>query len=168
MGEVKTIIAHKDPSLPPPLQIPDGPDWVTALSVLAPHDGETLYAATRTLYPHDRLPARAYRRVVAIFDRLAKASPDVAERLAECIALLDSGFPVPFCARSEGYRIAALEAIETTPAFRLLQRLTVRYLYDDVEVWAAFGYEGASFHLGGYVERGFDDLDWLPELPQEI
>jgi len=24
-----------------------------------------------------------------------------------------------------------------------------------------FGYEGASADKGGYIERGFDDIDWL-------
>jgi hypothetical protein len=30
-------------------------------------------------------------------------------------------------------------------------------------VWDAVGYEGPSVHKGGYVNRGFDDLDWLPD-----
>jgi hypothetical protein len=160
-------IAYKDPALPPPLQLPDGPDWVAALAVLTPDAAETLVAAARALYPHDQLPDRIYRRVVAIFDRLARASPDVADALAAFVGRVDAGFPVPFRARSESYRVAALRAIEATPEFRLVQRLTVRHLYDDVELWAAFGYEGASVHLGGYVTRGFDDLDWLPEIPAE-
>ena len=36
-------------------------------------------------------------------------------------------------------------------------------LYDDPEVWAALGCEGSSFDKGGYINRGFNDLDWLPE-----
>ena len=35
-------------------------------------------------------------------------------------------------------------------------------LYDDHEVWDLLGYEGSSFDKGGYLHRGFDDLDWLP------
>ena len=27
----------------------------------------------------------------------------------------------------------------------------------------ALGYEGSSFEQGGYLHRGFNDLDWLPE-----
>ena len=165
MAEAKTI-AHKDPALPPPIELPEGAEWVSALKVFDGQTAETLFAAARTLYPH-RLPAGIYRRVVAIFDRLAAQSPSIAERLGECVVLLDAGFPAPYRDRSEGYRIAALKAIEGTAAFRLLQRLTVRHLYDDAEVWAAFGYEGASYHLGGYVRRGFDDLDWLPDIPPD-
>jgi hypothetical protein len=160
--------AYKDPKLPPPLDLPEGPSWVTALEILGPDQAETLLAAARTLYPHDGLPDRIYRRVVAAFDRKAKESSEIAGLLADCVAMLDASFPVPFRERSEGYRIAALRSIEDTGAFRFLQRGTVRHLYDDIEVWAAFGYEGASVHLGGYAQRGFDDLDWLPDLPPEV
>ncbi len=34
-------------------------------------------------------------------------------------------------------------------------------LYNQKELWPIFGYEGASFDKGGYLERGFDDIDWL-------
>jgi hypothetical protein len=30
-------------------------------------------------------------------------------------------------------------------------------------VWRHFGYEGASAQHGGYINRGFDDLNWLPD-----
>ena len=40
---------------------------------------------------------------------------------------------------------------------------TVVALYDDHEVWELLGYEGPSFDKGGYLHRGFDDLDWLPD-----
>ena len=36
-------------------------------------------------------------------------------------------------------------------------------LYSDPEVWELLGYEGPSFDKGGYIDRGFDDLDWLPD-----
>ena len=35
-------------------------------------------------------------------------------------------------------------------------------LYNDSEVWDLLGWEGESFSKGGYLTRGFDDLDWLP------
>jgi hypothetical protein len=168
MPDPKSTKAYKDPKLPPPLDLPEGPNWVNALCVLNPDQAETLFAATRTLYPHDRLPDRIYRRVVAELDRKAAASSEIAGFLADCVMMLDANFPVLFRERSESYRIAALVMIEGSEAFRFLQRGTIRHLYDDIEVWAAFGYEGASVHLGGYIERGFDDLDWLPGLPAGI
>jgi hypothetical protein len=40
-------------------------------------------------------------------------------------------------------------------------------LYDSAEVWDLLGYEGPSFDKGGYLHRGFDDLDWLPRARVE-
>lgn len=158
-------IAHKDPRLPPPIDLPEGEDWVGALRVFSPHVAQTLLAAARTLYPHEGLPERVYRRVIAEFDRMALAAPPAAQSFAEFVDLLDTQLPLPFAELSEGYRVQVLKAVEASPAFRLVQRSTVRFLYDDIEVWETFGYEGAAVHLGGYVKRGFDDLDWLPTPP---
>jgi hypothetical protein len=39
----------------------------------------------------------------------------------------------------------------------------VRHLYNNPLVWRYFGYEGPSAHLGGYINRGFDDISWIPD-----
>ena len=36
-------------------------------------------------------------------------------------------------------------------------------LYNQKEVWPKFGYEGSSAEHGGYINRGFADIDWLPK-----
>jgi hypothetical protein len=36
-------------------------------------------------------------------------------------------------------------------------------LYNQKEVWPRFGYEGSSAEHGGYINRGFADIDWLPK-----
>lgn len=41
--------------------------------------------------------------------------------------------------------------------------MTVVFTYSDREVWTVLGCEGESSDKGGYVDRGFDDLDWLPD-----
>ena len=162
------IKAHKDPKLPPPLTVAEGPEWVEALTLIDPQMAQTLLVAARTLYPHDGLPERVYRRVILHFDRMAAHSPAAAQSFAEFVDRVDAAMPLPFRELSESYRVAVLKRMETSAAFRLVQRSTVRFLYDDVEVWQAFGYEGASVHLGGYVKRGFNDLDWLPEPPAGV
>ena len=35
--------------------------------------------------------------------------------------------------------------------------------YDNKAVWPLFGYEGSSWEKGGYLNRGFDDIDWLDQ-----
>ncbi len=162
------VTAYKDPKLPPAPVVSEGADWAARLAAISAADAETLVAAIRTLYPHDQLPERVYRRVVVQLDGLAAALPRIAETLRDFCGGLAQGWPIGFAERAETYRIQALKAIEAGPAFIFTQRAAVRYLYDDVELWAAFGYEGASVHLGGYVKRGFDDLDWLPPLPNDL
>ena len=36
-------------------------------------------------------------------------------------------------------------------------------LYNQKELWPKFGYEGSSAEHGGYIKRGFADIDWLPK-----
>ena len=67
----------------------------------------------------------------------------------------------------EKEQLAAVQAIEGSPFFETMRAATVRHLYDDRALWARFGYEGASSHLGGYIERGFDDIDWISEADVE-
>jgi hypothetical protein len=156
---------YKDPALPPPVRVPDGDEWVGLLKALDAGCAATLVAAARTLCPHDRVPERCYRRVVVMLDRQAQADESFAKLLLQGAAMLDGLQPVVFAELSEGGRVAALRQIEGGAFFRAIQRGTVRHLYDDREVWALLGYEGAAHHLGGYRTRGFNDLDWLPDPP---
>jgi hypothetical protein len=157
------ITAAKDPRLPPPLAVSDGDDWTEALTLLSPDAAATVVAIVHTLFPHDAVPERVYRRTVLHMDRVFSKSPVAAQLVAEALDALDADLPLPFAERSESYRVASLRKLDGGAAFMTLQRTAVRFFYDDLEVWQAFGYEGAVAHLGGYVNRGFDDLDWLPE-----
>jgi hypothetical protein len=152
--------AHKDPQLPVPPACEDEVLWLADLRVFDTAEATMLLAAMRTLYPHDELPDPVYRRSVAALDALCRRRGALVSPLRALLSALSSAVPAPFAACSESYRTTALRNAEAAglPGFRLLQRLTVRFLYDDLAVWQAFGYEGAAYHLGGYVQRGFDDL----------
>jgi hypothetical protein len=50
-----------------------------------------------------------------------------------------------------------------TAFFEAVRSKAIVTLYDDHEVWSLLGYEGPSFEHGGYLDRGFDDLSWLPD-----
>ena len=56
-----------------------------------------------------------------------------------------------------------LEGIEDTDFFELVRGTAVVEVYIDERTWQLVGYEGPSFDKGGYIDRGFDDLDWLPD-----
>jgi len=53
--------------------------------------------------------------------------------------------------------------VQHTAFFQLVRLMTVVFTYSDREVWTVLGCEGESSDKGGYVDRGFNDLDWLPD-----
>ena len=61
----------------------------------------------------------------------------------------------------EGDRTAVLRDVETDPFFQKVRSGLITGLYNNKEVWPVFGYEGESASKGGYINRGFNDLDWL-------
>jgi hypothetical protein len=125
----------------------------------AQHVAETVTAAARAMYPHAGLSDRVYARVAA---KLAEGDDAV---VAEGVASQDAG-GTPFVELDERARLEALRAIEGSVFFELVRTTAVVEVYTDRETWDLLGYEGPSFAKGGYIERGFDDLDWLPE-PEE-
>ncbi|RVD73511.1 gluconate 2-dehydrogenase subunit 3 family protein, partial [Mesorhizobium sp. M4A.F.Ca.ET.029.04.2.1] len=61
----------------------------------------------------------------------------------------------------EEQRVALLKDIESSPFFQTVRSGLVVSLYNQKDVWPIFGYEGESFSKGGYIERGFNDIEWL-------
>jgi hypothetical protein len=117
-----------------------------------------LLSMSRTLFPHDFLGDEHYMKVVAELDTDASTDNDVARMLKAALA----AFPNDFSARQEEKREDYLRTLETSPFFRLVYQETIAGLYGDSEVSALLGYEGSSVEHGGYIDRGFDDIAWLP------
>ncbi len=127
---------------------------------------ETALRAARTMFPHEKLPDEAYARVIDQLEVEAAANDAVASSIEQGIAQLDD--PEPFTGLDADARLEALTRNEGSEFFNLLKATSVVELYDNPLVWRAFGYEGPSAHLGGYVNRGFADLDWVPDPPIEL
>ena len=141
--------------------------WAMTLETMPASDAQTLLRALRVIYPHESLSDQYYAQVVAALDQDAKADEAVAAMLKDGVAGLDQAGPTPFVELSAGNQAQALAAIETTPFFQTIRFKTIAVLYNNPLVWEAFGYEGESFEYGGYIERGFDDLGWLPDPPDD-
>ena len=56
-----------------------------------------------------------------------------------------------------------LKKMGRTEFFEHVSGTSTVTLYNDKETWDLLGYEGYSYDKGGYINRGFNDLDWLPE-----
>lgn len=137
------------------------------LSTLSKHEGQTLLRMTRQIYPHDSLADMYYGMLVNELDSESKDSADIADLLQKGVADLDAALGIKWIDLSEGNQMKTLKAIESTPFFQKVKSKTVVSLYNNPLVWRHFGYEGEAFAKGGYINRGFNDLTWLPEPPED-
>lgn len=137
--------------------------WAMETEALKPETMRTLILMARDIYPHDRIPDRFYAIAVKAHD--AKAAKDPAHKalIEGGVAELDktaargSYVGLPW----EAERVALLRKIDTTPFFQAVRSDLVVSLYNQPEVWPIFGYEGEAYSKGGYIHRGFDDIEWL-------
>jgi len=139
--------------------------WAIPTTTLDEHTALTLVKLCRAIYPHDALGDTYYAKIVEELDKKAQTDPDFARVLQEGVAALDAVYQVQWLDLSEGYKRQALKSIETTPFFQTVRGFSVGAtgLYSQPLVWRHFGYEGPSWRFGGYLNRGFDDIGWLPE-----
>jgi hypothetical protein len=128
---------------------------------------EAVAALARTLYPHVALPDAVYARVPAKIDEAAREDADQARIVNDGVADLDGRGDQIFVERSAEQQLADANAIAGSDFFELVRSTAVVEIYSDPETWKLLGYEGASFAQGGYIDRGFNDLDWLPDPEQE-
>lgn len=143
-------------------------DPLGALQVLDREQGEILAGVARAMYPHDRLPDLHYQRVVAALDAKAAADEKLRVVLGEGIGYLATTTgrrPEEFAGLPEADQVTALQRLEATPFFRVIAAEVVLNLYSQPDAWSYFGYEGPSNDQGGYLHRGFDDIDWLDDAP---
>jgi len=142
--------------------------WAMTTQHLKPETMVTLVKMARDLYPHDRLGDAYYAKAVEAYDGKAGADATLKQLLEQGVADLNTAsqakHAMPYAAvNEEGDRVAVLRTMETTPFFQKVRGDMVVALYNQPAVWAKFGYEGSSAEHGGYLHRGFDDIDWLKD-----
>ena len=123
-------------------------------------DKKLIIKMVRDVYPHDRFPEAPYERTAN--DVITKGNTDSAKK-----AMLSEGIENLKKVKYEKLNFKKstkyLKKIEKSDFFQHVRGTSVVTLYNDQEVWGLLGYEGSSFEKGGYINRGFNDLDWLPE-----
>ena len=113
----------------------------------------------RDIFPHDRLADLHYAKPLAAL--LDKQGALVRQGLQALQASARERHGKAFEALAENDRVALLRAIETGPFFREVRSALMFGIYDNKALFPLFGYEGSSVEKGGYVNRGFNDIDWL-------
>jgi len=128
---------------------PDGATGVRALAKLA-----------RLLYPYNAVDDAAYGEIAD----LVAADEGLEGAIASARAALKSARPIDWMSLPDGEQIAVLREQQAESWFIALNTTIRTHTYHHPAVWEVIGYEGPSAHLGGYVDRGFDDINWLPEV----
>ena len=126
----------------------------------------TLVQMSRDTYPHERLEDKFYAAAVSGLDSAAKDDAALKTMLTDGVAALNKAAIDLKAASyasmsSEDDRIALLKSMEADPFFQKIRGNLVTGIYNNKEAWPLFGYEGASADKGGYIERGFNDINWL-------
>lgn len=138
-----------------------GAVWAYETAHLDPAAFASLVQMARDIYPHDRIPDENYVIAVKGYDS-AEAAPAVAAGIAALDqAAAGQGFASYLDAGWERERVQILRSIEESPFFQQIRAGLVTGLYNQKSVWPVFGYEGESYSKGGYIDRGFDDINWL-------
>lgn len=139
--------------------------WALEMKTFDMRTAKTLLVMVRTIYPHDTLADIYYAKVIGDLDALAAKNNGIRKMFAKEISKLNKILDVKFVDLSPHNRLRVLQTIETSAFFRKVRSTTVVSLYNQPLVWRHFGYEGPSWKFGGYIKRGFDDLNWLKQPP---
>ncbi|MGH8247938.1 MAG: hypothetical protein ACREUU_16070 [Gammaproteobacteria bacterium] len=123
----------------------------------------SLATLIRDLFPHGQLDDGFYRDMaLGVWDR-AKASKDVLEQLRAGMAELDRrAGAAGWTGADRDTRHAVLADLENQPFFKDVHTAAAELIYRDPRVWDLIGYGGNALAGGGYLQRGFNDIDWLP------
>ena len=137
--------------------------WAMSLSALSDSEGAKVLKVARAIFPHDTLDDAVYALVVKDLDAAAAKDASVATLLRDGLKELDSKAGGDWARLDYLARENLVIKMAGTDFFEKIRGTSVVSLYNNEMAWAHFGYEGASYQTGGYFDRGFQDLDWLPD-----
>ena len=121
----------------------------------------TLIQMARDIYPHDQVGDQFYAAAVKGYD--APEKKDMVEAGIQSLnaAAVAAGHKSYVDIGWERERVDILRSMEKSPFFQTIRGGLVTGLYNQKTVWPIFGYEGESYSKGGYVDRGFNDINWI-------
>jgi hypothetical protein len=128
---------------------------------LSPELADQLVSINRTMFPHDSIPDEFYEHIVRKLDEKAAQDPQLLRLLCDGVEVLHRQAGSPWRDLSEQAKLESLKRSEQTLFFQRLRSNFVADFYSNPAVWPRFGYEGPSNDKGGYLNRGFDDIDWI-------
>ena len=149
---------EREPEIQPDeIQVPQEEAPKPPRPALDEHQMASLTRLLRGMYPHDQFPEGPYERCAGVVRD--EAQTDLPAGLARLDQLAGGAFKDA----DDASLRRLVDELGQDDFLLAVHSVAVNTLYDDHDVWTILGYEGASYEKGGYINRGFDDLDWLPE-----
>jgi hypothetical protein len=133
--------------------------WAEAPDATAAH--AELVRMARLLYPHD-VADSVYAEVIDSVLSAAVNNPQLQELMDQAAEELDAAIPGGFLAADEETQLSAMKGLQQQAFFTSIQGQVLPRLYNHPVIWEHIGYPGSSVEYGGYKDRGFNDIDWLP------
>lgn len=124
--------------------------------------GKLLASMARQLYPHD-VDASVYADVMDSVLSAAASDPQLQKSLDQATSQLNDASGGDFLAAGENLQLVAMKGMEQASWFTAIQGQVLPRIYNHPVIWKHIGYPGSSVEYGGYKDRGFNDIDWLPE-----
>lgn len=143
------------------------PAWALTLTRFDQQSGQVLLKLCRHIFPHDTLDDAVYALVVGDLDKAAANDPALAKMLEDGVATLKAKAGGDWMALSDDDQFAIVRKLSQQDFFEKVRSTAVVSLYNNPLAFAHFGYEGEAFSQGGYINRGFQDLQWLAEPPMD-
>ncbi|KEA65644.1 Tat (Twin-arginine translocation) pathway signal sequence domain protein [Marinobacterium lacunae] len=137
-----------------------------AAQAVGEHASATLLRMARDIYPHDTLEDKYYAAVLTPLADKANSDADLKKLLTDGVRKLDSRCDKLFARtylelENEPDRVLVLRAIEDGAFFQRIKGDLMMGIYNNPELWPRFGYGGSAWEKGGYINRGYDKIDWL-------
>ena len=144
---------------------------LAATSVLDEAQSASLLRMIQDIYPHpDLLQVTHYEAIAAAIMKNAGDDVEAAKGLTDGLAQIDEKaqtlFGVSYTEIEDpDAREGLLRHFQNDGFFQSVRWTAYFGIYDNKELWPIFGYEGSSVEHGGYIDRGFSDITFVPEGP---
>ncbi len=124
---------------------------------------DALAHLARLLFPHDGLADEIYANVIGGVLTATANDPAMTEVLHSAEAALDAASGQSWMKLDAPAQVEAMRRVQNEAFFAAILGTVRGHFYNNSEVWQFIDYPGSSKEYGGYINRGFDDIDWLPE-----
>jgi hypothetical protein len=143
--------------------IRSGVAWAEASPDMSPESIKSLMLMARSLFPHAGLADNVYAEIVDGMLSASADDPALDSVLGQAVSALDAASDKDFFELTEQSQLQVMNSLSESEFFEAIVNQVRLRLYSHSKLWAVIGYPGSSVEYGGYLERGFNDIDWLPE-----